>query len=372
MSKIIKESLIKQGIELIPVEDLNITLDLSETVGYDLTIKDNYTFCTDDGIFLQDSMNVYVPISKEAQQEAKDRMIVATSNESIGKPNFSITNEMLLGLYYISTIDNGGIYTDSKVELTNITDDQFKNILKVDPGKRILITYKGKKIETTVGKLILNYCLPKDYDLFWNGPANKKTIQQVLERTLSIGKNDYARTVDLFMRMGFYFSTKYPQTVSLDMLKIPKKIEEEKSKLETIKDLKDQDALIKKLEKDMVDHLDKDVPDLSNMIKSGAAKSKSQIRQILVCKGLVEDPEGNILPPITSSFTDGYKPKEYFNAAAGARTGIIGRALGTASGGYEYRKVIYVVGNVKCNKELLDCGTKNTLDIKLTEELFSR
>lgn len=367
-----KEDLINQGLELIPIEEINIELDRNETIGYDLTVKDNYTFCTDDGVFLQDTMNIYVPISKEAQAEAKSKLITATSNEYMGKPNFAITNEMLLGLFHISNADNPGSYLDSGLEVTKITPEQFQKIKVMDPGKKVIVTYKGSKIQTTIGKVVLNYCLPSSYNSFWYGPANKKSVQSILIQVLKIDKNDFARTLDLFMKLGFYYATKYPMTISLDMLKIPKELEKKKQTLRDIVGVKDQNALIKSLEEDMISHLETNVPDLSNMIKSGASKDKSQVRQILITKGLIEDPEGNVLPPIVSSFTDGYAPREHFNAAAGARKGVISRALGTSSGGYEYRKLIFVIGNIKANKDILDCGTKLTLNLKLTDDLYNR
>ena len=318
-----------------------------------------------------DSVAVYLPLSKEAQAEARSKMVVATSNEKIDSQNFAISNEMLGGLYVLTTRDKGGVYIKMDDRLETLDADTIEKYKDKDPGKRVIIKYKGSMIQTTLGRVVFNSLLP-DYVRFWDKVADKKTTQKLLSDIIAVNKNDYGLVIDNLMKFGFYYSTVYPLTVSLDMLTIPKSLEKKKQKLLTLETVEEKDLLVKEMEKDMMDHLKNNVPDIYKLVVSGAVKSASQVRQIMVAKGLIQDPSGNILPPITNSFTDGYTPKQYFDASAAARKGVIDRALNTAYGGYEYRKIIYVVGNVKASLDNPDCETNLTLNVKCSNDMFKR
>lgn len=318
-----------------------------------------------------DTVSVYVPLSKEAQKEAKDKLITTTSNQKINSQNYGISNEMVIGLYILSTRDNGGVYNYSDINIKSLSKDIFDKLKKQDPGTRISINFNRQKIDTTIGKVILNSILPPFYP-FWHGPATKKTISNVLSEIIGYDKTAYARTLDKLMKIGFRYATLYPQSVDASMLVIPPHIEKLKDELKRAKTVDEQQKIINHMTSELLTYIQKNVPDLYNLVSSGATKDISQVRQIMVAKGLITDPSGNILPPIENSFTDGYTPTQYFNASAGARKGVIGRALGTADGGYEYRKIIYVVGNVKGDINNPNCETRNTLNIKLTQDIFNR
>ncbi len=92
----------------------------------------------------------------------------------------------------------------------------------------------------------------------------------------------------------------------------------------------------------------------------------------MVAKGLINDPMGNLLPPVTQSLNQGFSPMNYFDAAAGSRRGVIDRSLNTAHGGYAYRKMIYALGSTEADITNADCGTKRFAKIKITKDLFSR
>lgn len=318
-----------------------------------------------------DSVSIYVPLSKEAQQQARERMIVATSNESVNSQNYGISNEMILGLYILTTRDLGGIYNYQNIEVKSLSEEDYNNLKLLDPGERKSVLFRGKRIDTTVGQIIFNSVLPKYMDYF-DIPADKKNTNKLLKKLVETDKNDYGNTLDTLMKLGFEYATLYPQTVSIDMLESNKELEDLKKKLSQEKDLEKQNNIIDEMETKMMEHLKKNVPDVYTTVVSGASKDKRQVRQMVVSKGLIKDPAGNILPPIVHSLTDGYTSHEYFNAAAGARTGIIGRALNTAYGGYEYRKVLYVVSDVVADINNPDCGTNLTLNVKLTDDLYKR
>jgi len=318
-----------------------------------------------------DSMIVNVVLSKQAQSEIRSKMITPNSNESFNAQNYAISNEMILGLYVLSTQDLGGSYLSLSYNIKDLTEEQFKTLKDQNPGKRVTINYKGNKLDTTVGKCIINSILPQNYN-FVDYPLTKKSISKLLSKIIEIDKNLYGYVINKFMKLGFYYATLYPKTISLDMLTIPENIKKLKVELDKTKDLKTQSEIVDKMENLMIEHLKKNVPELYAMVNSGASKDKSQVRQIMISKGLIRDPGNNILPPIVNSFSDGYTTTQYFNAAAGARAGIIGRALNTAYGGYEYRKVLFILSSVKANLNNPDCETKDTLNIKLTEELYNR
>jgi len=111
---------------------------------------------------------------------------------------------------------------------------------------------------------------------------------------------------------------------------------------------------------------------LYDLIDSGSAKGWGQPAQILIAKGIIADPEGNILPVIKGSYAEGLDNKEFFNASYGARAGIIDRVVSTSQTGYLARKLAYLLNTVEADLYLTDCGTKRTLDITLNSDIESR
>ena len=109
-------------IELIPISDLDISLDSNITVGYDLTVEDYYTFCTHDGVFIQDTMSVYHPLTNESQQEAKEKMMRVTSGTSSDEFSFGFSKEMWAGLYIITK--DKKLTSPAKA----VTDEDLENI----------------------------------------------------------------------------------------------------------------------------------------------------------------------------------------------------------------------------------------------------
>jgi hypothetical protein len=351
-----------EEIEIIPCSALDIKLDPNQTIGYDFTVEDFATFTTDTGIFLFDTMGIMVPISEEAQQEAKDKMMSAVTNSSKNDPAFELSKETLTGLYTITIEDNKNV----PVEIKNIEDAR-----KLHPGTQVKIKIKGEMIATTAGRVMFNEELPEWYD-FVNVPIDKKQLKGIFSKIINKDRVEFAHTMDRLMKLGFKMCTIYPRTVSLDLMTVPDNIKALNTELKNEKDVVKQNEIVNKMTSMLMDHLKNNNKDLYQQIASGAAKGGDQIRQIMVSKGLVTDSDGNILPPIAKAMNDGYTPEEYFNASHGARKGVSDRALSTSDGGYTYRKMIYVMGSTECDETILDCGTKHFLNIKLTDELFKR
>ncbi len=171
-----------------------------------------------------DTMAVYVPLSKEAQAEVRSKMISATSNMSLNSPNFGLGKEMLTGIFTMTYLENSG----NIKKIQNIDE-----AIKLHVGQKVEITINGKTIQTTAGRVVFNTGLPK-YVPFINEPMNSKKLTKLLSKIIVKDKIDYANTVDKLMKMGFKYATIYPQTISLDMLEIPKELEDLKRKLESM------------------------------------------------------------------------------------------------------------------------------------------
>lgn len=360
-----KELLRKQNnkeIEIIPVNCLDIEHDPNMTVGYDFTVEDYATFTTDTGIFLYDTMAIFAPLSDEAQQEIKNKMITVNNTTKIGETNFFLEKDMVLGIF---------ILTAERKKSPPKKIDKLEDVYKLHVGQLINITYKGKKLKTTAGRIIFNELLPKWHDIV-DENVNKKKLTGLLSNILQKNENDYAVTVDKVKDAGFKYATLYPKSLDLELLKIPPSLVKLRDQLGQAKTVSEQSDILNEIDKKFAEHLEKERNDLYYIVESGSSKGILQPRQIVVCKGLVSDPEGNVLPPITTATNDGLAPREYFEASAGSRKGTADRAINTGNGGYAYRKMIFVVGNVQADKTIADCYTKRTLDIKLTNDLFKR
>lgn len=310
-----------------------------------------------------DQMAIFVPISKEAQEEVKKKMITTQSFEYINAPNFTLSKEMNIGLFTLTFLEN----TSKKPKLINNVDDAKK----MDIDDPVLFKTRKGVVQTTAGRVIFNSVIPS-YTDFQNKPMDSKSIKSMLDTIMIKNKDDFAITVDKLCKMGFEYATSHPQTISLDMLLIPQSLYKLKEQLSKEKDIHKQADILSQMDKALLQHLKEKVPGLYIQIASGAAKGGSQIRQIMVAKGLINNAVGELLPVVGKSLNDGYTPEEYMASADGSRKGIIDRAVNTAYGGYAYRKMVYSLGSAEADITNADCGTKRGMKIKITPALFRR
>lgn len=310
-----------------------------------------------------DQMALVAPISLEAQKEVKDKMITTQSFERINAPNFTLSKEMNIGIYTITFLEN----TDKKPVLVNSVEDAKK----LHIGDPVKFNSNIGMINTTAGRVIFNSVLPS-YIPFVNREVNSKAVNKILSDVMTKSKTDFARSIDALCKMGFEYATMYPQTISLDMFIVPENLKKLATQLSKEPDVLKQVEIINTMEVQLKEHLRKNVPCLHIQIESGAAKGGSQIRQIMVAKGLINNAVGELLPPISKALNDGYTPEEYFEASAGSRKGIIDKAINTAFGGYAYRKMVYGTGSTESDITNADCGTKRGIKLKLDNDLFSR
>lgn len=338
-------------------------------IGFDLTIENPLTgstgtFITDEGVFVFDTMAVFALLTKESQEEAKKQLMTIYNSNKLNAPNFELTNEIVLGVYIATSSVNS---TDEKP----ITNVNLKDLIKLHPSTKVEMKLKGKTIISTAGRIYFNSMLP-DWFPFIDQEVDKKKLNSILQKIIEKSPNEYLNVLNNVMKLGFYYATLYPRAISLDIFTLPKKILKLKEKLMKEKNVFKQIEIINEMEKELKEYIKEKVPELRDIVFSGSSKDISQLRQMMVAKGLFTDPEGKLLNPVYKSLIDGYEPEDFFNASSGARKGLISKVKFTSKGGYAYRKMIYLMGNVFLSKNVRDCNTKMFAKIKLTEDLYSR
>ncbi|EGD51783.1 DNA-directed RNA polymerase, beta' subunit [Thermoanaerobacter ethanolicus JW 200] len=355
-----------------------------------------------------DQMAVHVPLSMEAQAEARFLMLAANNilKPQDGKPVMTPTQDMVLGCYYLTADEEGvpgeGKYFSSPEEAIMAYQLGYIHIhakIKVKMTKEIDGVKKSKIIETTVGKIIFNEAIPQDlgyidrtnpetaFDLEINDLVDKSKLGKILDRVYRLhGPTKTAETLDKIKELGFRYSTKAAITVSVSDMVIPK----EKEKL-----LKEADEMVSKIESQfrrgliseeeryesvirtwnmttekvteaLMASLDKFNP-IFMMAHSGARGSKNQIRQLAGMRGLMADPSGRIIElPIRSNFREGLNVLEFFISTHGARKGLADTALRTADSGYLTRRLVDVSQDVIVRED--DCGTDEGIYVEEIRE----
>jgi DNA-directed RNA polymerase subunit beta' len=365
-----------------------------------------------------DQMAVHLPLSAEAQAEA--RILMLSSNNILspasGKPLAMPRLDMVTGLYFLTTHiagDKGeyaaagkdspesGVYS-SPAEAIMAMD---RGSLSVRAGIKVRLTELRPPHEvetelfgengwrpgmawiadTTLGRVIFNELLPQGYP-FINEQMHKKVqakiINDLAERYPMIV---VAQTVDKLKDAGFYWATRSGVTVSMaDVLVLPEKQEildryedeargiEKKYQRGALNHQERNDALVelwKKATEEVGDALREHYPadnPIKMIVESGATGNFTQTRTLAGMKGLVTNPKGEFIPrPIKSSFREGLTVLEYFINTHGARKGLADTALRTADSGYLTRRLVDVSQDVIVREH--DCGTERGIVVDLAE-----
>lgn len=345
-----------------------------------------------------DQMAVHVPLSFEAQLEA--RILMLSSNNillpSSGRPIAIPSQDIVLGCYYLTKTKKGAkgegmvfLSSDEALAAYDHGHLQLHAIIKV----RI----NGELIETTPGRLIMNKNIPEGLP-FYNEVCNKKNIENIVKECFeTLGQEATVDYLDNLKYLGFEFASKSGVTVSIDDLVIP----DEKNDLINAA-FNDVDKITKKYRRgvitngerynQIIDTWTKVTSDISNamfenlaaqnqgfnpvymMADSGARGSKEQIRQLAGMRGLMAKPQkkitggvGEIIEnPITASFREGLTVQEYFISTHGARKGLADTALKTADAGYLTRRLVDVAQDVIIRE--IDCGTILGIDVAAIKE----
>lgn len=359
-----------------------------------------------------DQMAVHVPLSIEAQVEAKVLMMAPDNIflPSSGKPVAIPSQDMILGLYYLMydptfcREDRGGktrIFASTEEVLLALSasgsynwdlDSKKEGERRDDVGRgihiheKIIVEIDGDMIETTPGRVLFNQIVPKELG-FQNYVLRKKNLGElVLKIYKKAGLERTVQFLDDIKDLGFQQATKSGLSMGVtDVVISPEKqkiIQETNNKVNQVKQ-QYEDGIITEGERKskiialwteatetlsniLYDSVMKPRGDQLNpiylMIDSGARGNKSQLRQLGALRGLMAKPSGEIIEnPITSNFREGLSVLEYSISTHGARKGLSDTALKTADSGYLTRRLVDVAQDVLINEE--DCGTLNGIEV---------
>ena len=350
-----------------------------------------------------DQMAVHLPLSKEAQDEARNLMLAAKNllKPSDGRPVTVPTQDMVLGSYYLTLSKEGEkgegkIFRDFNEVLMAYQDDviSIHAAIKVRVIKEVGEEKIERLITTTVGKIIFNEHIPQDLgfvdrsipenalNLEIDFKVGKKQLGQIIERCIKIhGTAMTAQVLDKIKALGFKYSTKAAITVAVCDASIPpqkKHILEEADEqvLEINKNFsrgfisnqERKNAVLdiwNKATNDVSDALTKNLDQYNPifmMADSGARGSINQIRQLAGMRGLIANTSGETIEiPIRANYREGLNIMEYFISSRGARKGLADTALRTADSGYLTRRLVDVSQEVIIRTE--DCGTTEGIDV---------
>ena len=350
-----------------------------------------------------DQMAVHVPLSAEAQAEARFLMLAAGNllKPSDGRPVAVPTQDMVLGSYYL-TIDKPGEPGEGK-----IFRDENEAMMAYDEGviglhakiklRRFLEidgVMQHRLVETTIGRVIFNRPIPQDLGFVdRSDPENlfkyeidfkvgKKQLSQIIEKCIKVhGTADTSAVLDAIKAQGYKYSTRGALTVAVVDASIPPQkkdlIAEAESRVDTITKLfnrglmSDEERYRKVIEtwnettgkvtEALNENMDNYNP-IFMMSDSGARGSIAQIRQLAGMRGLIANTSGRTIEvPIRANYREGLNVLEYFISSRGARKGLADTALRTADSGYLTRRLVDVAQDVIIRTH--DCGTHEGIDV---------
>ena len=332
-----------------------------------------------------DQMAVYLPLSDEAQKEAREVMLSSLNllRPATGMPVIGPFRDIALGCFFLTRLSitqdvkdpkNIKVYSSSSEATTALEYGYLKlnDLIKVPHPK----SGKVELLETTVGRLILNEIFPTDYP-YINKLIDNKVLKGIVREIIEKYPNEEAVVIiDKIKVLGFEHCTLSGVSWGMDDLIVPvekkqliNEAEEEVKKIDShfekgllsADEKTSQKILIwqtvkTKLEALLKTTLPKEGPVMS-IITAGARATWAQPVQMAGMKGLVNNPSGDIIElPVKSSFTEGFNVLEYFISTHGARKGTADTALRTSSAGYLTRRLVDVAHDVIITKE--DCGDK--------------
>src|ERR1700758_1568061 len=351
-----------------------------------------------------DQMAVHVPLSVEAQMEAR-LLLLAPNNifsPSSGKPITTPSQDIVLGCYYLTQNPRKTAQVGERLrlfsELPEIEFGLAEGAIKIHEKIRFKNPNFGKKtiygnadtkiIETTAGRVVFNGIWPEGLG-FYNKVAGKKQLSDIIWRTYQVsGQQKTVETLDRLKELGFTWATRAGVSIGITDMIIP---EEKKTELD--KAYK-QIALVEKQYRsgiitdgerynkiiDIWTHAGEEISNVMFrtlehnegrrelnpvflMQDSGARGNRQQIKQLAGMRGLMAKPSGEIIErPITSNFREGLSVLEYFISTHGARKGLADTALKTADSGYLTRKLVDAAQDEIINE--LDCGTVNGITVR--------
>jgi len=355
----------------------------------DYAIKLHPTVCAGyNADFDGDAMGVFLPISKNAIEEVKNRMLPYYNllKPADGSPIVLPNKEMALGCYYLTTLDK--TFNNKKDEELKFFASEnealrFFYVGKIKLREPILVKFEDKLIKTSVGRIIFNQSLPKEFG-FINQDVKAADLKNLIVKAIKLfDEKTVGDLIDRLKELGFWSSTLAGGlSVSIfDCQMIEEKdkiIEETEKEVEKINKNYQQGLLsldekrrysnklwidtTEKLANKTWERIDEENP-VKIIINSGGARaSKEQLKQLAAIKGLVVDPLGKIIEvPTKSNYRQGLSIFEYVISARGARKGLTDSALKTADAGYLTRRLVDVTHDMIIKE--IDCQTMEGLEI---------
>ena len=353
-----------------------------------------------------DQMAVHVPLSVEAQAEA--RFLMLSVNNILapkdGSPITTPTQDMILGSYYLThpgieerntyaEKGDGKVFTDLDEMLMAYQNGTVGIHAKVKVRMFLDGDERGRLVESTVGRFIFNQGIPQDlgfvnreqdpYSLEVDFLCDKKKLGLIIDKCYRVhGNTGTVIMLDYIKSMGYKYSTKAAVTISVSDMEIPEEKEgiiaaaeaevdkyEKAFRMGLMSAQERYEAIIKiwsKATDDVADALMASLGTLNNlfiMANSGARGSKNQIKQVGGMRGLMANATGKTVEiPIKSNFREGLSILEYFISSNGARKGLADTALRTADSGYLTRRLVDVSHNVIVRE--FDCGTDEGVEVR--------
>jgi len=340
-----------------------------------------------------DQMAVHVPLSIEAQAEA--RVLMLSSNNLLspasGKPIVVPTQDIILGIYYITSMRDGlqgeGSHYRDEEDVLSALDHGAVNInskiyIKKNPEWECETMKDGKWIETSPGRVLFNSALPAALR-FINVAINKRQMSKILDFAYDkVGQAAMVHMLDDIKTLGYHWSTASGISLGVNDVVVPeekKEIldvtlahEEELTEQYDLGILTEDEYMRQKdllwsdsgriIADKIMDKMDETNP-LRIMVDSGARGSRGQVSQMAGIRGLMADPSGKILRyPIVANFKEGLNTLEYFISTHGARKGLADTALRTAKSGYLTRRLVDVAQDLIIMEE--DCGTNQGIEVR--------
>ncbi|MBC7290085.1 MAG: DNA-directed RNA polymerase subunit beta' [Actinotalea sp.] len=353
-----------------------------------------------------DQMAVHLPLSTEAQAEA--RILMLSSNNilkpSDGRPVTMPSQDMIIGLYHLTADKDEALghgrafvsvaeaimaFDQGSLDLNAVVGLRFTDLVPPvdfdapegwEPGQPIVL-------QTTLGRALFNELLPVDYP-YVNGVVDKKKLSAIVNDLAErYPKVEVAASLDALKEAGFHWATRSGVTIAISDVATPQdkqaildtyearaaKIQSQYDKGLITDDERRQELI--EIWTQATDEVASVMRDnfpahntLNRMVSSGARGNWMQVRQIAGMRGLVANPKGEIIPrPIKSNYREGLSVLEYFIASHGARKGLADTALRTADSGYLTRRLVDVSQDVIIREH--DCGTERGLTMPIAETL---
>ncbi|OGZ02582.1 MAG: DNA-directed RNA polymerase subunit beta', partial [Candidatus Liptonbacteria bacterium RIFOXYB1_FULL_36_10] len=329
-----------------------------------------------------DQMAVHLPLSEEAQKEAREKMLASVNllKPATGDPITTPTQDIILGCYYLTKIKENGAGAGKIFANEDETVMALHNKV-IDINSPIKVG-SPKNEETSCGRLMFNGVLPKGFP-FVNKTLNKKELAKIVNKVINqYGFDEAFATLDKIKTLGFEYATRSGITWAMSDLHLPPEkkgiIAEAEKEIERIREQYFEGILTKeeKRERSIVvwnktksqiaalvpKALDEHNP-IYHIIDSGSRGSWAQPVQMMGMKGLVQNPKGETAElPIKSSLKEGFSVLEYFISTHGSRKGLTDTALKTAQAGYLTRRLVDVAQDVIIKEK--DCHTKEGVEEK--------